>query len=91
MIAIDVDPKKLDLAKHNAAIYGVADKIDFVKGDFFDLAHNLKVFYFQLFSNCFWLDVAIKTFVLSPLCRQALYSYRLPGEALIMLKRACMT
>ncbi|VVA92741.1 unnamed protein product [Arabis nemorensis] len=42
VIAIDVDPKKLDLAKHNAAIYGVADKIDFVKGDFFDLAHNLK-------------------------------------------------
>ncbi|KAJ0232115.1 Trimethylguanosine synthase [Hirschfeldia incana] len=42
VIAIDLDPKKLDLAKHNAAIYGVADKIDFVKGDFFDLAHNLK-------------------------------------------------
>ncbi|KAF8110970.1 hypothetical protein N665_0077s0032 [Sinapis alba] len=42
VIAIDLDPRKLDLAKHNAAIYGVADKIDFVKGDFFDLAHNLK-------------------------------------------------
>ncbi|KFK36164.1 hypothetical protein AALP_AA4G086400 [Arabis alpina] len=42
VIAIDLDPKKLELAKHNAAIYGVADKIDFVKGDFFDLAHNLK-------------------------------------------------
>lgn len=42
VIAIDLDPKKLDLAKHNAAIYGVADKIDFVKGDFFDLAHYLK-------------------------------------------------
>ncbi|KAG5375886.1 hypothetical protein IGI04_040482 [Brassica rapa subsp. trilocularis] len=42
VIAIDLDPKKLDLAKHNAAVYGVADKIDFVKGDFFDLAHNLK-------------------------------------------------
>lgn len=47
MIAIDLDPKKLDLAKHNAAIYGVADKIDFVKGDFFDLAHNLKVSFFK--------------------------------------------
>ncbi|XP_010461488.1 PREDICTED: trimethylguanosine synthase-like isoform X2 [Camelina sativa] len=42
VIAVDLDPKKLDLAQHNAAIYGVADKIDFVKGDFFDLAHNLK-------------------------------------------------
>lgn len=47
MIAIDLDPKKLDLAKHNAAVYGVADKIDFVKGDFFDLAHNLKVCFFN--------------------------------------------
>ncbi|KAL1207752.1 hypothetical protein V5N11_000485 [Cardamine amara subsp. amara] len=42
VIAVDLDPKKLELAQHNAAIYGVADKIDFVKGDFFDLAHNLK-------------------------------------------------
>ncbi|EFH70275.1 WW domain-containing protein, partial [Arabidopsis lyrata subsp. lyrata] len=42
VIAIDLDPKKIDLAQHNAAIYGVADKIDFVKGDFFDLAHDLK-------------------------------------------------
>ncbi|CAH8348604.1 unnamed protein product [Eruca vesicaria subsp. sativa] len=63
VIAIDLDPKKLDLAKHNAAIYGVADKIDFVKGDFFDLAHNLK----------------------------ALCSYRLHGEALIILERVRMT
>lgn len=47
MIAVDLDPKKLDLAKHNAGIYGVADKIDFVKGDFFDLAHNLKVSFFN--------------------------------------------
>lgn len=54
MIAIDLDPKKLDLAHHNAAIYGVADKIDFVKGDFFDLAHNLKVFFFFKSSYVFW-------------------------------------
>ncbi|XP_019057970.1 PREDICTED: trimethylguanosine synthase [Tarenaya hassleriana] len=42
VIAIDVDPEKLDLARHNANIYGVVDKIDFVKGDFFRLAHTLK-------------------------------------------------
>lgn len=54
MIAVDLDPKKLDLAQHNAAIYGVADKIDFVKGDFFDLAHNLKVFFFINSSYVFW-------------------------------------
>ncbi|XP_057986863.1 uncharacterized protein LOC110643631 isoform X1 [Hevea brasiliensis] len=40
--AIDVDPKKIDYAYHNAAIYGVRDQIDFIKGDFFVLAPKLK-------------------------------------------------
>ncbi|KDP38328.1 hypothetical protein JCGZ_04253 [Jatropha curcas] len=40
--AIDVDAKKIDYAYHNAAIYGVDDQIDFIKGDFFILAPNLK-------------------------------------------------
>ncbi|CAN8288650.1 unnamed protein product [Cochlearia groenlandica] len=42
VVAVDLDPKKLELAHHNATIYGVADNIDFVNGDFFDLAQNLK-------------------------------------------------
>ncbi|PQQ15599.1 uncharacterized protein Pyn_28992 [Prunus yedoensis var. nudiflora] len=42
VIAIDIDPKKIDYAHHNAAIYGVDDRIDFIKGDFFDLAPKLK-------------------------------------------------
>ncbi|EOA40216.1 hypothetical protein CARUB_v10008939mg [Capsella rubella] len=88
VIAIDLDPKKLDLAQHNAAIYGVADKIDFVKGDFFDLAHNLKVFFFNSLIY-FVFRVAIEN--KNSLYRQALCSYRLPGEVLIILKRVPMT
>ncbi|XP_024930719.3 uncharacterized protein LOC107419946 isoform X6 [Ziziphus jujuba] len=42
VIAIDIDPKKIEYAQHNAAIYGVNDQIDFIKGDFFVLAPKLK-------------------------------------------------
>lgn len=42
VIAIDIDPKKIDYAQHNARIYGVADNIDFIVGDFFQLAPSLK-------------------------------------------------
>ncbi|KAK1554810.1 hypothetical protein Q3G72_017620 [Acer saccharum] len=42
VIAIDIDPKKIDYAYHNATIYGVVDRIDFMKGDFFNLARTLK-------------------------------------------------
>lgn len=41
MIAIDIDPNKIELAKHNAEIYGVADKIEFIAGDFLQLADKL--------------------------------------------------
>lgn len=43
MIAIDIDPIKIEYARHNAAIYGVDDRIDFIKGDSFSLAPKLKV------------------------------------------------
>ncbi|XP_011029813.1 PREDICTED: uncharacterized protein LOC105129425 isoform X2 [Populus euphratica] len=42
VIAIDIDPKKIDYAFHNASIYGVSDQIDFIEGDFFALASKLK-------------------------------------------------
>ncbi|KAI3947713.1 hypothetical protein MKX01_034378 [Papaver californicum] len=42
VIAIDIDPQKIAHAHHNAAIYGVQDKINFVVGDFFMLAPKLK-------------------------------------------------
>ena len=42
VIAIDIDEKKIELAKHNASIYGVADRIEFIVGDFLKLAPYLK-------------------------------------------------
>lgn len=43
VIAIDIDPAKIALAHHNAELYGVADRIEFIVGDFFQLASMLKV------------------------------------------------
>jgi trimethylguanosine synthase len=52
VIAIDIDPAKIEMAKHNAAIYGVSHKIEFICGDFFQLAPFLKVIlYFLEFSE----------------------------------------
>ncbi|XP_047335069.1 trimethylguanosine synthase-like [Impatiens glandulifera] len=42
VIAIDIDPRKIELAINNAKIYGVEDCIDFIVGDFFQLAPFLK-------------------------------------------------
>jgi len=42
VIACDIDPDKIKLAQHNAEIYGVAHKIDFVVGDFFQIYQKLK-------------------------------------------------
>lgn len=41
VIAIDIDEKKIEMAKHNANIYGVADRIEFVVGDYFKIAPTL--------------------------------------------------
>lgn len=42
VIAIDIDPKKIEMAKHNAAVYGVADRIEFITGNFLQLADKLR-------------------------------------------------
>lgn len=42
VIAIDIDPKKIEIARHNAELYGVADRIQFIIGDYFALAPTLK-------------------------------------------------
>ena len=34
VIAIDIDENKLKMARNNAEIYGVADRIEFILGDF---------------------------------------------------------
>ncbi|XP_067460875.1 trimethylguanosine synthase isoform X2 [Thunnus thynnus] len=41
VLAVDIDPVRLDLARHNAVVYGVADRIDFLQGDFLQLAPRL--------------------------------------------------
>lgn len=42
VIAIDINPRRIKCARHNAKIYGVAHLIDFIVGDFFRLAPFLK-------------------------------------------------
>ncbi|XP_020091087.1 trimethylguanosine synthase-like [Ananas comosus] len=42
VVAVEIDPRKVKYARHNAKIYGVEDRIDFVIGDFFRLAPSLK-------------------------------------------------
>ncbi|XP_069543850.1 trimethylguanosine synthase [Brachyistius frenatus] len=42
VLAVDIDVVRLDMARHNAAVYGVADRIDFVQGDFLQLAPCLR-------------------------------------------------
>ncbi|KAJ2498861.1 RNA methylase protein [Coemansia sp. RSA 1972] len=42
VIAIDIDPVRLDMARHNAQVYGVEDRIEFILGDFYELAPMLK-------------------------------------------------
>ncbi|KAM6919150.1 trimethylguanosine synthase [Xenentodon cancila] len=41
VLAIDIDAVRLDMARHNATIYGVSDRIDFLQGDFLQLASHL--------------------------------------------------
>lgn len=42
VIAIDIDPVRLALAQHNAEVYGVGNQIEFLQGDFLQLAPSLK-------------------------------------------------
>ena len=42
VIAIDIDPIKVNFAKHNADIYKVSDHIEFIVGDFFQILPSLK-------------------------------------------------
>ena len=46
VVAIDIDPEKVALAMNNAKVYGVEEYIDFIVGDFIQLAPSLKVKHF---------------------------------------------
>ena len=43
VIAIDIDPVKIACARRNAELYGVADRIEFLVGDYLTLVPHLKV------------------------------------------------
>ncbi|KAA6396390.1 MAG: putative trimethylguanosine synthase [Streblomastix strix] len=40
VIAVDIDPLKIELAKSNARVYGVYDRIEFIVGDFIQLSKS---------------------------------------------------
>ena len=40
MVAVDRDQTAIDCARHNAEIYGVLDKIEFIVGDVFQLVEE---------------------------------------------------
>lgn len=42
VISIDIDEKKIEMAKHNARIYGVDDRIEFIVGDYFKIGKSIK-------------------------------------------------
>lgn len=42
VIAIDIDPAKVEAARHNSRLYGVRERIEFVVGDFTALAPRLR-------------------------------------------------
>ncbi|XP_043591838.1 trimethylguanosine synthase isoform X1 [Bombus pyrosoma] len=41
VFAIDIDPAKIEIARNNARVYGVEDRIEFIVGDFIKLASKL--------------------------------------------------
>lgn len=42
VVAIELNPERLEMAKYNAGIFGVADRITFISGDATTLLTNLK-------------------------------------------------
>ncbi|MEQ2304702.1 Trimethylguanosine synthase [Ameca splendens] len=42
VLAIDIDADRLDMARHNAVVYNIVDQIDFLQGDFLQLAPTLR-------------------------------------------------
>ena len=43
VIAIDIDPDKIELAWHNARVYCVEDRIEFIVADFFQVMDGYEV------------------------------------------------
>jgi trimethylguanosine synthase len=41
VISVDINPNRLNMARHNADIYGVSEAITFIEGDFFEVAQGI--------------------------------------------------
>lgn len=59
VVPIDIDPVKVGLAMNNAMVYGVAVRVDFIAGDFIQLAPSLKVIFFFYLFNIFICQIHI--------------------------------
>jgi len=64
VVAIDIDPVKVELAMNNAMVYGVANRVDFVIGDFIQSAPSLKVIFF-FFSLSGFIFLQVWRFILT--------------------------
>ena len=53
VIAIDIDPVKIELARHNARVYGVEDRIQFIVGDFFQVGSRTYFYIYLPTANIF--------------------------------------
>ena len=42
VVAIDIDEERLKICQHNAKVYGVFDRIEFVLGDYLSLIPTLR-------------------------------------------------
>ena len=42
VVAFDLSPLRIGMARRNAEVYGVSDKIDFICGDFFEIGGQMK-------------------------------------------------
>lgn len=73
VIAIDIDPVKIELARHNARVYGVEDRIQFIVGDFFQVAFRthfslfLDIYHRPPFSKMIFLNMHLEYFYIKNL------------------------
>ncbi|XP_018079212.1 trimethylguanosine synthase isoform X3 [Xenopus laevis] len=81
VIAVDIDPVKLDFARNNAEVYGVTDRIEFIRGDFMLLAPDLKAD--AIFLSPPWGGpdyVSAETFDIGTMCLDGFEVFRLSKQ-----------
>lgn len=54
VVSIDTSKKRIEMAKFNAGVYGVKEKIEFIRGDFLGLAPKLSEFANTIFLDPPW-------------------------------------